>query len=143
MTDASGTDTLGPLPVLNSPDLHKLGSPFTKQPSPFPSVVFPGSNSDSQDQIPEQGNAASQSPVLLILGTGGRLRYRNRPSRAEGASGDDPPTVSASQLALLPDFYQEKEPEAPKVLYRSKSGKGIAFTRADVEFLVRFISFRR
>jgi hypothetical protein len=84
------------------------------------------------EQVSEYGDAAYQSSVILIAGTGGRLRYRNRRSKTHGASEDE-----------SEDFYQDKEPEAPRSLYRSKSGKGIAFTKADVDFLVRYISFRR
>ena len=88
-----------------------------------------------QEQVREHGDAASQSSIVLIVGTGGRLRYRNRRSKTQGASEDE--------FYHAEDFYQDKEPEAPKSLYRSKSGKGIAFTKADVDFLVRYISFRR
>lgn len=36
-----------------------------------------------------------------------------------------------------------EEPRAPRVLFRSTTGKGIAFTREDVQFLVRFLRFRQ
>lgn len=89
---------------------------------------------EAEEGISEHGDAAAQSSVILIGGTGGRLRYRNCRSKTQGIS---------EESHSIEYFYQDKEPEAPKSLYRSKSGKGIAFTRADVDFLVRYISFRR
>ncbi len=40
-------------------------------------------------------------------------------------------------------FFQQEEPKPPTSLYRSSTGKGIAFTSEDVEYLLRFMSYRK
>ena len=40
-------------------------------------------------------------------------------------------------------FFQLEEPKPPTSLYRSSTGKGIAFTSEDVEYLLKFMSYRK
>ena len=38
---------------------------------------------------------------------------------------------------------RNRSPTPPRALYRSTTGKGVAFTREDVRFLTRFMEYRR
>lgn len=62
---------------------------------------------------------------------------------AEAGYGEPPLTELMAPPEMQDDGGIGEEPRAPKVLYRSTTGKGIAFTREDVDFLVRFLRFRQ
>ena len=38
---------------------------------------------------------------------------------------------------------RNRSPTPPRALYRSTTGKGVAFTREDVRFLTRFMEYRK
>jgi hypothetical protein len=70
----------------------------------------------------------SPGALIIVPGPSGRLYRSNSAKLGHNESHS---------------FIQKVEPDAPKVLYRSKTGKGIAYAGADIDFLLRLLSFRR
>ncbi|KAL4074033.1 hypothetical protein V8B97DRAFT_1937732 [Scleroderma yunnanense] len=87
-----------------------------------------GYSMDTGDQgtPPPEGERASPAPVP-----------RN------GTTG--PGVIAAAQQKLQQEGNQprDRSPTPPRALYRSTTGKGVAFTDDDVTFLVRFMEYRK
>ncbi|KAF9071666.1 hypothetical protein BDP27DRAFT_1321698 [Rhodocollybia butyracea] len=63
-------------------------------------------------------------------------------------AGPGPGTIAAAQRRFQSEDAQfnrsrNRSPTPPKALYRSTTGKGVAFTDEDVTFLVRFMEYRK
>ena len=54
-----------------------------------------------------------------------------------------PGTIAAAQRYLTEQGPRNRSPTPPKALFRSTTGKGVAFTEEDVAFLVKFLAYRR
>ncbi|KAF8315815.1 hypothetical protein DL93DRAFT_2096487 [Clavulina sp. PMI_390] len=134
-------------------------NPSTPMPTPTPQLHFdPHSPRPQLSQHLHASSSSStttlHSPLLLSPSvepeseaqaaitegssqrTGGKLRYRHLPAVPYLVAGRATPSTPN-------DFFQETEPIAPNVLHLSKSGKGVAFSGPDMDFLLRFIAFRR
>ncbi|KAH8083793.1 hypothetical protein BXZ70DRAFT_958142 [Cristinia sonorae] len=57
-------------------------------------------------------------------------------------SGVGPGTIRAAKAAAAADTQRTRSPTPPRALFRSTTGKGVAFTDEDVTFLVRFLDYR-
>lgn len=57
-------------------------------------------------------------------------------------SGVVPLSIAAARRAAAADVQRTRSPTPPRALYRSTTGKGVAFTEEDVTFLVRFLEYR-
>ncbi|RDX44846.1 hypothetical protein K466DRAFT_535700 [Polyporus arcularius HHB13444] len=57
-------------------------------------------------------------------------------------SGYGPGAVTAAYRAVAADVGRGRSPTPPRALFRSTTGKGVAFTDADVIFLIRFLEYR-
>lgn len=55
--------------------------------------------------------------------------------------GAAPGTIAAAKLAAAADVNRTRSPTPPRALFRSTTGKGVAFTDEDVMFLVRFFEY--
>lgn len=53
-----------------------------------------------------------------------------------------PGAIAAAYRAVAADIHRTRSPTPPRALYRSTTGKGVAFTDEDVVFLVRFLEYR-
>lgn len=53
-----------------------------------------------------------------------------------------PGAIAAAYRAVSADVHRTRSPTPPRALYRSTTGKGVAFTDEDVVFLVRFLEYR-
>lgn len=49
---------------------------------------------------------------------------------------EEPPPIDTSQS-------RNRSPTPPRALFRSTTGKGVAFTDEDINFLVRFMDYRK
>ncbi|KZT11070.1 uncharacterized protein LAESUDRAFT_672779 [Laetiporus sulphureus 93-53] len=56
--------------------------------------------------------------------------------------GAGPDTIAAARRAVAADINRTRSPTPPRALFRSTTGKGVAFTDEDVTFLVRFLEYR-
>ncbi|KAI0769335.1 hypothetical protein BD413DRAFT_477758 [Trametes elegans] len=56
--------------------------------------------------------------------------------------GHGPGAITAAWRAVAADQQRTRSPTPPRALYRSTTGKGVAFTDEDVIFLVRFLDYR-
>lgn len=65
----------------------------------------------------------------------------HQPPRA----GPGPGTVAAARARFLAEAHQTRtrSPSPPRSLFRSTTGKGVAFTEEDVTFLLRFMQYRK
>jgi hypothetical protein len=56
-----------------------------------------------------------------------------------------PETIAAARCRAREDREngRTRSPTPPRALYRSTTGKGVAFTEEDVTFLVRFMEFKK
>lgn len=57
-----------------------------------------------------------------------------------------PGTIAAAHQPVQTDMTgvgRTRSPTPPRALYRSTTGKGVAFTDADITFLVRFMEHRK
>ncbi|KAI0695545.1 hypothetical protein BC835DRAFT_1414829 [Cytidiella melzeri] len=57
-------------------------------------------------------------------------------------SGVVPVSIAAARQAAAADTQRTRSPTPPRALFRSTTGKGVAFTEEDVAFLVRFLEYR-
>ena len=57
-------------------------------------------------------------------------------------TGYGPGAIAAAYRAVAADATRARSPTPPRALYRSTTGKGVAFTDEDVIFLVRFLEYR-
>lgn len=51
--------------------------------------------------------------------------------------------MSAATAAAAAAPHRNRSPTPPRALFRSTTGKGVAFTQEDVTFLVRFMEYRK
>ncbi len=58
------------------------------------------------------------------------------------ATGVGPTTIATARRAAEADVNRDRSPTPPRALFRSTTGKGVAFTDEDVTFLVRFLEYR-
>ena len=54
-----------------------------------------------------------------------------------------PGTVTAALRILQEEGPRNRSPTPPRALFRSTTGKGVAFTDEDVAFLVKFLAYRK
>lgn len=61
------------------------------------------------------------------------------------AGGPGPGTIAAARQHGQDegDQHRNRSPTPPRALFRSTTGKGVAFTDEDVAFLVRFMDYRK
>lgn len=52
-------------------------------------------------------------------------------------------TNPARNLTAPPPVQRDRSPTPPRALFRSTTGKGVAFTQEDVTFLVRLMEYRK
>ncbi|RPD63932.1 hypothetical protein L227DRAFT_572377 [Lentinus tigrinus ALCF2SS1-6] len=57
-------------------------------------------------------------------------------------SGYGPYAITTAYRAVAADAGRARSPTPPRALFRSTTGKGVAFTDADVVFLIRFLDYR-
>jgi len=58
-------------------------------------------------------------------------------------AGPGPTTLSIAQERLEASVPRNRSPTPPRALFRSTTGKGVAFTQEDVSFLVKFMEYRK
>jgi hypothetical protein len=60
-------------------------------------------------------------------------------------AGPGPGTIAAARQRIQAegDEIRSRSPTPPRALFRSTTGKGVAFTDEDVTFLVRFMQYRK
>ena len=60
-------------------------------------------------------------------------------------AGPGPGTIAAARHRIQAegDQIRSRSPTPPRALFRSTTGKGVAFTDEDVTFLVRFMEYRK
>lgn len=58
-------------------------------------------------------------------------------------AGPGPTTVAIAQQRIDASSPRNRSPTPPRALFRSTTGKGVAFTSEDVNFLVRFMEYRK
>ena len=54
-----------------------------------------------------------------------------------------PATVDSAERWMRENGIRNRSPTPPRALFRSTTGKGVAFTDEDVSFLVKFLAHRR
>ena len=87
-----------------------------------------GEGSGSQP-LHEEGEAEAES---------GSIPHQPQPA----VSGVIPGSIEAARRAVQADINRTRSPTPPRALYRSTTGKGVAFTEEDVTFLLRFLEYR-
>lgn len=85
---------------------------------------------DEGDDIPQHGADLEQGLIEPV------------PSGQPVTSGVGPSVVAAARQAAVHDVQRTRSPTPPRALFRSTTGKGVAFTDEDVTFLVRFLGYR-
>jgi hypothetical protein len=93
-----------------------------EDPSPSERSATPHLDGADRDTTEQQGAALSQLQDSLA------------PSGAPVVLGESSSAVNATRT---------RSPSPPRMLFRSTTGKGIAFTAADVNFLVRYLEYYR
>lgn len=92
----------------------------------------------------------SESPTTvgddMNLGMEGDMIQRVQGGPAVGASAGPAPRLldmNAATAAAAAAPHRNRSPTPPRALFRSTTGKGVAFTQEDVTFLVRFMEYRK
>ena len=88
---------------------------------------LPGNEEEAADPEQEQRMDVDQGPVPPVQAT---------------TSGVSPETIVAAQRIARTEMHRTRSPTPPRALFRSTTGKGVAFTEEDVTFLVRFLEYR-
>ena len=86
------------------------------------------------DQQPQQ-QPAEGPPTQEMTDAQQQQQHLPTPGAAPG-------TIAAAKLAAAADVNRTRSPTPPRALFRSTTGKGVAFTDEDVMFLVRFFEYR-
>lgn len=94
----------------------------TMQP-PEPNEPIPEPQ-QQEDQLPDADAEIPQTPQPPVPGA-------------------NPGSIAAAKRAAQSDTQRARSPTPPRALYRSTTGKGVAFTDEDVMFLVRFLEYRK
>lgn len=63
--------------------------------------------------------------------------------RREGDLNADVTSGASPNVGLESGNFRARSPTPPRALYRSTTGKGVAFTSEDITFLTRFMEYRR
>ena len=58
-------------------------------------------------------------------------------------TGEGPFTLEKAEKLFLERGMGTRSPSPPKSLFRSTTGKGVAFTAEDVSFLCKFLAYRK
>ncbi|OBZ68100.1 hypothetical protein A0H81_11932 [Grifola frondosa] len=82
-----------------------------------------GENGEDQGQHDEQDQVQGDQDQSVVASAG-------------------PGAIAAARLAAQADVGRARSPTPPRALFRSTTGKGVAFTDEDVTFLVRFLEYR-
>lgn len=85
-----------------------------------------------QQEVQQQQEEAQEGPPIAEI--------PNQP--APPVPGVHPGSVAAAKHRAAADIERTRSPTPPRALYRSTTGKGVAFTDEDVIFLVRFLEYR-
>ena len=64
------------------------------------------------------------------------------PPTSATTSGVSPQMIVNAQRVARTEVNRARSPTPPRALFRSTTGKGVAFTEEDVTFLVRFLEYR-
>jgi hypothetical protein len=69
----------------------------------------------------------------------------DQPEEAALDPGPATGVVTVAHLRSRPngESGRDRSPTPPRALFRSTTGKGVAFTQEDVNFLVRFMEYRK
>lgn len=81
----------------------------------------PGRQEHEQVQFPDLGENVNAPPL----------------------TGDGPFTIETATRVYQELGIRNRSPTPPRALFRSTTGKGVAFTSEDVAFLCRFMAYRR
>lgn len=84
-------------------------------------------STDEQQQDPPEGPVVAEIP--------------QQPQAP--VSGVHPGSIAVARQRSAQDIERTRSPTPPRALYRSTTGKGVAFTDEDVIFLVRFLEYRK
>lgn len=64
-------------------------------------------------------------------------------ARSQNGTGAIRLDMNAANAAAAAAPHRNRSPTPPRALYRSTTGKGVAFTQEDVNFLVKFMEYRK
>ncbi|KAF8829281.1 hypothetical protein HHX47_DHR3000502 [Lentinula edodes] len=96
-----------------------------------------------------------QGLVLSLREICERIAVKTPPAQRETAGGEElttragpgPGTIAAAQRRLQAEasssLPRSRSPTPPRALFRSTTGKGVAFTDEDVTFLMRYMEYRK
>ena len=87
----------------------------------------------------------SPSPGQEHQGGGGVTEMDTDEIQANPPNVPGPGTIAAARRRAQEDREngRTRSPTPPRALFRSTTGKGVAFTEEDVTFLVRFMEFKK
>ena len=91
----------------------------------------------------------SESPTTIgedmNLGMEGDMIQRVQAGSVGSSAGPAPRLLdmNAATAAAAAAPHRNRSPTPPRALFRSTTGKGVAFTQEDVTFLVRFMAYRK
>lgn len=87
----------------------------------------------------------SPSPGQEHQGGGGVTDMDTDEIQANPPNVPGPETIAAARCRAQEDREngRTRSPTPPRALFRSTTGKGVAFTEEDVTFLVRFMEFKK
>ena len=88
-----------------------------------------------QQQQQQQPQQSAEGPPSQEMTDAQQQQHIPTPGAAPG-------TIAAAKRAAAADVNRTRSPTPPRALFRSTTGKGVAFTDEDVMFLVRFFEYR-
>jgi hypothetical protein len=126
--------------------------------SGHPQTLPPVELQPQSSTLPQPSMTLPQTFTLPLHGPPGQLPIMPTPALAPALASaaqsqpapvpaypSPPPIVSVPtpRIDNTPFALRSRSPSPPKALFRSTTGKGVAFTQQDVDFLVSFLQHRR
>jgi hypothetical protein len=94
---------------------------------------------DDLGEGPSNSQPIQEEEGINVSGEMGAASAQQPPPPTSGVF---PGSIAAARRAAAADAQRTRSPTPPRALYRSTTGKGVAFTEEDVTFLVRFLEYR-
>jgi len=81
----------------------------------------------------------------MAMNRGGNEDGEQQDDEQQVVAGPGPGAIAAAKARVRAEgqINRTRSPSPPRALYRSTTGKGVAFTDEDVTFLIRLLEYRK
>ncbi|KZV62604.1 hypothetical protein PENSPDRAFT_246209 [Peniophora sp. CONT] len=95
-----------------------------------------------EDEVQESGTLATPEPGGAKPKRGKAVDNAKEAGKATSRPGQGVSAIATARARVAREGPRSRSPTPPRALFRSTTGKGVAFTDGDVVFLLRFLEYR-